>query len=78
MQRFLKRLIPFVLFGIALVAFSFGIILLAYLFLFGAIVGLILFMIAWIKSKLFPSKTIAKSDKKQSGRIIDSDDWKEL
>ena len=78
MQRFLKRLIPFVLFGIALVAFSFGIILLAYLFLLGALLGLILFMIAWIKSKLFPSQILAKPDKKQSGRIIDSDDWKEL
>ena len=72
MQRILNRLIPFVLFGIALVAFSFGIILLAYLFLFGALIGLILFMTAWIRSKLFPSKTVTNPEKKRPGRIIDS------
>lgn len=79
MQRFINRLIPFILMGIALVAFAFGILLLAYLFLFGAIVGLILFTVAWIKSKFFPPKTIQKPTSRSGrGRIIDSDDWKKL
>lgn len=77
MKRFLNQLIPFLLIGIAIVAFAFGIMLLAYLFLFGAIIGLILFTISWLRSKLFPPKSITPAQKK-SGRIIDTDDWKKL
>jgi len=76
MNRFLNQLIPFILAGIAIVAFAFGIMLLAYLFLFGAIIGFILFIIAWIHNRFFAKKTMVKKHK--SGRIIDSDDWKEL
>jgi uncharacterized membrane protein YciS (DUF1049 family) len=77
MQRFLNQLVPFVLIGIAIVAFAFGIMLLAYLFLFGAIIGFILFTIAWIRHHFFTTKTPAKA-KNKSGRIIDSDDWKKM
>ena len=75
MQRFLNQLIPFLFAGIAIVAFAFGIFILAYLFLFGAIVGFILFLIALIRRKFFASKTPVKT---KQGNIIDSDDWKEL
>ncbi len=61
--------------GIALAAFTFGIILLAYLFLFGAILGLILYFVAWIREKFFAPKQ-KKTLRKKSSRIIDSDDWK--
>lgn len=77
MNRFLKELIPFILIGIAIAAFAFGIVLLAYLFLIGALVGFVLFFISWIRSKLFPKKNLTPT-KKKSGRIIDSDDWKKL
>lgn len=76
MQRFINRLIPFFLAGIAIVAFAFGIFLLAYLFMLGALVGLGLFIISWLRQKFFPPKKIII--KKRKGRIIDSDDWKEL
>jgi hypothetical protein len=81
MQRFLNQLIPFVLIGIAIVAFAFGIMLLAYLFLLGALIGLVLFIVSWIRHKFFPSKTITvrkPSKKSKSGQTIDSNDWKEL
>lgn len=83
MQRFLNQLIPFIFIGIAIVAFAFGILILAYLFLFGAFIGFILFIVAWIRDRFFPPKspmvrrTTHKAQRK-SGRIIDSDDWKEL
>lgn len=76
MQRFLNQLIPFFLMGIAIVAFVFGIMLLAYLFFFGAVIGFVLFTLHWIKQKFFQRKTIVKT-KVKSGRIIDSNDWKE-
>ncbi len=77
MQRLLNRLLPFLLIGMVVVMLTFGMLLFAYLFLFGAIVGGILFIIAWLKQKLFPSKKITPFNKK-SGRIIDTDDWKKL
>lgn len=77
MQRFFKQLAPFLLIGIAIIAFAFGIMLLAYLFFFGAILGLLLFLVSWIREKFFPLKSPTPT-KKTSGRIIDSDDWKKM
>ena len=77
MEKFIKQLIPFLLLGIAVVAFSFGILLLAYLFLFGALVGLVLFTANWLRNKFFPPKKIIQK-KKHEGRVIDSDDWYKL
>lgn len=76
MQRFINQLLPFLFVGIAIAAFAFGIVLLAYLFLFGALVGVALFIISWIRYKFFPPKMPEK--RKKSGRVIDSDDWKSL
>jgi hypothetical protein len=76
MQKFLRQLVPFLLAGIAVVAFAFGILLLAYLLLFGAIVGVILFIIVWAKNKFFPPKSPAK--RRPSSRIIDADHWKKM
>lgn len=77
MRNFLSKLLPFIFMGIALVAFIFGIMLLAYLFFFGALIGLVLFCIAYIRDKFFlKKKTVSKT--KSKGRIIDSDDWKKL
>lgn len=77
MQKLLNQLIPFILIGVAIVAFAFGIMLFAYLLLFGALVGCILFIITWIRKKIFPATTPA-APKPRSGRIIDSDDWEQL
>lgn len=77
MQRLLSQIIPFLIVGLVLVALAFGFILLMYLFLFGALIGLTLFVVSWIKNKFFPKKPLP-STKTRRGRIIDSDDWKEL
>jgi len=77
MNSIFAKIIPFLLIGIAIVAFSFGIVLLAYLFFLGAIVGLVLFIITYIKEKFFPKKQPPIQTKKP-GRTIDSDDWKKL
>lgn len=79
MQKIFEKFLPFVLAGIALVAFGFGLLLLAYLFLLGAFIGLILFAVSWIRARFFPKpKVLSEKTKSQSGRIIDSDDWKTL
>lgn len=78
MNKLINRIMPFILIGIAIVAFAFGILILAYLFLIGAIIGLSLFLISWVRDKLYPPKTVTKVQKKPQGRTFDSDDWKEL
>jgi hypothetical protein len=76
MQKLISRLSPFIILGISLVALTFGLILLSYMFLFGAAVGIILYIINWIKQKYFtPTQPPAKS---RPGRTIDSDDWRVL
>ncbi len=77
MKRLLNSVLPFILIGIAIVAFAFGIMLLAYLFFFGAIIGFILFIFHWLKQKFFPPKAVSHPEKK-AGRIIDSDEWRKL
>jgi len=79
MRAFINKLIPFVFLGIAIVAFAFGIVLLAYLFIFGALIGFILYLFYWIKHKFFPPKIQRidrRTKKPKSDRIIDSDYWK--
>ncbi len=80
MQRFLNKLVPFVLLGVAVVFFTLGIMLLAYIVMIGAIVGIVLFLVSVIRNKFFTPKTtnVIKPEQKKTGRIIDSDDWKEL
>ena len=77
MHNLFPKIIPFLLIGIAIVAFSFGIVLLAYLLFLGAIVGMVLFIISFIRDKFFPKKP-KPSVTKKSGHTIDSDDWKKL
>lgn len=69
MRDFFAKLIPFIMLGIALVAFAFGLMLLMYLLIFGAVVGFVLFTVAWIREKFFPSKEIVKREQKP--RIYD-------
>lgn len=65
------KIIPFILLGMAIVAFAFGLLLFTYLLIFGAIVGLILFVIAWIKERFFSKKQVTR---RTPGRTIDHKD----
>jgi hypothetical protein len=70
---------PFIMLGIGITALAFGIVIIAYLLFFGAIVGFTIFAIKWLQTKLFGAKIPpANNQTKQQGRIIDSNDWKEL
>lgn len=79
MNKFFEKLVPFLLLGMAIVAFVFGLLLLTYLFLFGAAVGLVLFLITWIRQRFFGKKeVISYKVTRKKGRVIDSDDWKSM
>lgn len=78
MRRIISLLLPLFLIGVVLGIFVLGIILLSYLFIFGALVGLVLIVISKIKGIFFPPKITIQPTQKQSGRIIDSDEWNQL
>lgn len=76
MSNIFTKLMPFLMACIALVAFAFGLILLTYLFVFGALIGVTLYAISWVRRRFFPSSHIVKSSDEtpKKGRIIDHDD----
>jgi hypothetical protein len=72
MRSLPSRFMPYLMLGIMLVILTAGLILLSYLLVFGALVGLALFAVAWLKAKLFPPSQLPQVKPKQ-GRIIDQD-----
>lgn len=74
MQKLMRRLLPFIGLGIFLVVLFAGIVLLSYLLVYGALIGLVLFGLAWLRDKFFPSKKISTQVKR--GRTIDHHDLK--
>jgi hypothetical protein len=70
MRAFFARLAPFLMLGIAIVAFIFSMMLVAYLFVFGALLGLALFAASWIRNRFFPTKAVTRP---RQGQTIDQD-----
>ncbi|MCD6039256.1 MAG: hypothetical protein K0S27_656 [Gammaproteobacteria bacterium] len=76
MRSIIERFLPFVFLGILLVLIAVGIVLFSYLLIFGAIVGLILFVIAWIKGLLgYKKQRRSIITRHKSGRTIDHDSF---
>jgi len=72
MHPFFARIVPFIFFGVMLVVFVAGLVIVSYLLIFGAIVGLFLFCIAWIKDLITKRKNSFPEVKKQNkGKTID-------
>ncbi len=62
---------PFIFLGIILVIFVAGIILFSYLLILGAIIGLVLFLINWLREKFFVKQRSVSTTTRPAGRIID-------
>lgn len=76
MQTLFSRIIPFIICGIIIVALIAGLVLLSYLLVLGAFVGLILFMLAWFKNKIFPPTTIVVTKPPKDGKTFDHNEFK--
>lgn len=72
MPNLFSRALPFLALGIMLVLLFAGLVLLSYLLVFGALVGIALFVMAWLKEKIFPPTQ--KPEQLKQGRIIEHDD----
>jgi hypothetical protein len=75
-MTFLNRITPFLLAGIMIAVLAFGLVILAYLFLIGTLIGSALFAMSWVRARFTAPKPIIQ--KKPSGRVIDTDEWRKL
>lgn len=74
MKKLADSLIGFIFLGMTIVAFIVGLIILSYILIYGAIVGIVLYAFFKLKEKFFPTQKIQKrSTEKPIGRIIDHD-----
>lgn len=71
MNNFFSRLAPFLMLGVLIVVFIAGIVIFSYLLILGALVGLVLFALTWLREKMFPSKQLVKKNKHRRGDVID-------
>ena len=61
----LARIMPFISLGIFIVLIIVGVVFLSYIFVIGAIVGLIIYSAAWIRIKLSGKKSSPMPDTQQ-------------
>jgi hypothetical protein len=74
MKNFLHKLMPFIVLGITIFIFIVGLIILSYILIFGALIGLFLFVAQWLREKLASQKSSKTPEKvEQKGRTIDHD-----
>ena len=70
-SELLDRFIPYLIMGVA-IDFAFAIlIMLFHVIIWGAVIGLVIFIVMFIKQKVFATK---KPDAPKSGRTIEHDD----
>lgn len=76
MNNLFSRVMPFLIMGVMLFMLIVGLMFLYYALVFGAIIGLVLFSVAWLREKLFTPKTKDPSvtNKPTVGRTIDHND----
>jgi len=75
MPKLVRTFFPFFAFGCMMVLLVIGLIIFSYLLIWGAMIGFVLFAMAWIKNIFFPQKkTTHYSDSSLHGRIIEHDD----
>ena len=75
MNKLFQRILPFFIFGLMLVVLIAGFILFSYLLILGGIVGLVLFIIAGVREKLFHTRDVTLHKRQsQQGRTFDHDD----
>jgi len=75
MQNLIKSVLPFIWLGMLIVIFAFGFVLLAYLFVIGSIIGIILFTLKWLATKWQKKSSLTEKPNRKI-RIIDIKEWK--
>jgi len=74
MKSVFYKIAPFVALGITVFIFMAGLIILAYILIFGSLIGLILFGINWLRNKLSAKSQPPARKVEKKGRTIDHND----
>jgi len=76
MKKIVSSILPFIFLGIMIVVFLAGIVIFSYVLIFGALIGFILFLISFIKERLFgkQNENTNIQKKPKAGRTINHDD----
>jgi uncharacterized membrane protein len=75
----MQKLSPFLGLGIVLVFFVLAIVFLSYVFVIGAVIGLVLFVITWVRnafSKKQPVNSPQADNSPHIGNVYDHDEFK--
>lgn len=72
-ERFAAKLLPFLGMGVFIVLFIFGLMVLSYVLIIGAVIGLILFLINYIRTKFSHTHKKPHHLHQHRGRTIDHD-----
>ena len=74
MQKILARLLPFLMLVMMLGLFVVGLVVFSYLLVLGALIGIALFVVAWIKELFWRKNEKQPPEVTRIGRIIEHDD----
>lgn len=72
LQKILETLVPFVVLGMAIALFIGLLFMFSYILVWGLLIGGALWLVAVVKSYLFPNESASK----EKGRVIEHDDKK--
>ena len=75
MPNLFRKLSPILILCLAVLLFGFGLMVMTYLILFGAIVGTVLYVANWIQARFLTPPKKKQAARPMQGRVIDSDDW---
>lgn len=75
-ENLLNRITPYIGMGILVALFIIGLIIFSYVIVIGAIIGLIFFAIAYIRSKFAAKKPQRLHKKTHRGRTIEHNNFK--
>ncbi|MCX7125857.1 MAG: hypothetical protein NTU49_09010 [Gammaproteobacteria bacterium] len=71
----LARILPFLIMAVMLVVFVIGLFIFTYVFIFALVLGTILFIVGFIRTKFFkPKSPITATPEVKIGRIIEHDE----
>jgi hypothetical protein len=77
MRKLFSTVLPFFYLGVMIMILAAGFLIFSYLLIFGAIIGFVLFICAWIAEKFAAKKKISTYQQPdKTGRTFDHDEFK--
>ena len=76
LNHFFETIKPYLFVGISIAFMILAVIIFAYVLIWGLLIGAMIYLIAWIKMRFFPSEPQKQQKSQRKPRIIEHDDIK--